>query len=484
MHQHVYLISPTVPLIFFVALFSLASLVHAESVVWNKTETIQLCGDGFDFGCVTQLFNPAISITYHAQVKNTATGEVFSCDVAHPITVPVGTPLSLQFIPHEYTDVYWFGTGGSNDSPYGEWRGDAALGPGPYCQPKDKYADAPPYSVLISGYIKYTANAYATLVVAPPAKNITGADNLHCSNSVQSNLACTPTTAGTSNVIFDFAPTTAKFYSQYDGDIRNASCWADQKPMSPFTGNSNKSDQPYILNVPSQHISCPITVTAAPENPEAHAPSVPSLSSQGACVVGTAHAVNFVSTDPDNDNLKYGIDWDGSGSVDQWIPGTGFVASGSTQTASRSYALAGSKTVKVLAQDTNGLSSGWASISFTCADSATAALNVNDGSGDNDEGGNGGGAAQLLADLDLRVIPSLVRSGDTTKVNWSASNVSSCNVSAHNGDAWSGLLSALGGNISKPITGETTYTLSCIDLEGDTQTKQATVRIIPTFQEL
>jgi hypothetical protein len=32
---------------------------------------------------------------------------------------------------------------------------------------------------------------------------------------------------------------------------------------------------------------------------------------------------------------------------------------------------------------------------------------------------------------------------------------------------------------SKPITGETRYTLSCIDLNGTPQTKTATVRIIP-----
>jgi hypothetical protein len=38
-------------------------------------------------------------------------------------------------------------------------------------------------------------------------------------------------------------------------------------------------------------------------------------------------------------------------------------------------------------------------------------------------------------------------------------------------------------NTSKPITGETTYTLSCITLDGTPLTKQATVRIIPTFQE-
>jgi len=45
-------------------------------------------------------------------------------------------------------------------------------------------------------------------------------------------------------------------------------------------------------------------------------------------------------------------------------------------------------------------------------------------------------------------------------------------------------VSALGGNISKPVTGETTYTLSCLALDGRTLTKSATVKIIPTFQEI
>ncbi len=86
--------------------------------------------------------------------------------------------------------------------------------------------------------------------------------------------------------------------------------------------------------------------------------------------------------------------------------------------------------------------------------------------------------------LDIRVIPSLVRSGNTTKVNWSATNVKSCTVTGQNGDTWTGLQSILGGNLSKPITGETTYTLSCLALDGATLTKSATVHILPTFQEL
>jgi hypothetical protein len=44
--------------------------------------------------------------------------------------------------------------------------------------------------------------------------------------------------------------------------------------------------------------------------------------------------------------------------------------------------------------------------------------------------------------------------------------------------------SFVGGNTSKPITSETTYTLSCIALDGATLTKSATVKVIPTFQEI
>lgn len=79
---------------------------------------------------------------------------------------------------------------------------------------------------------------------------------------------------------------------------------------------------------------------------------------------------------------------------------------------------------------------------------------------------------------------ALRRRDNTTKVNWSASNVTSCRVSAQNGDAWTGISSPVGGNISKPITAATIYTLKCIDLQNRTLTKTATVRILPTFQEL
>jgi hypothetical protein len=135
--------------------------------------------------------------------------------------------------------------------------------------------------------------------------------------------------------------------------------------------------------------------------------------------------------------------------------------------------------VRVRAQDEDGNRSDWTRFSFMCADSTTAGLNEG-GEGSGEENGDASIPVQALS---IRALPSLVRSGATTKVNWSASGVRSCTVSAPNGDAWTGPTSAVGGETSKPITGETKYTLSCEDRTGATLTKTATVNIIPTWQE-
>jgi hypothetical protein len=199
--------------------------------------------------------------------------------------------------------------------------------------------------------------------------------------------------------------------------------------------------------------------------------------------MGTPHTINFVSTDPDSDNIRNGIDWDADGSVNEWVPPSGYVASGQSQSASRTYAIPGEKTVKVMAQDEGGLSSDWATLSFTCTAAPEGETTVGldePGSGTNEGSGNTSPSSPIL---DLRVIPSLVRSGNTTQVNWSAQNVRSCTVTAPNGDTWTGVQSPLGGKTSRAITAETTYTLSCIDLNGSTLTKAATVRILPTWRE-
>ncbi|MHB1086767.1 MAG: hypothetical protein ACYCZ0_03400 [Minisyncoccota bacterium] len=80
----------------------------------------------------------------------------------------------------------------------------------------------------------------------------------------------------------------------------------------------------------------------------------------------------------------------------------------------------------------------------------------------------------------LRAKPSLVRSGDTTTVEWSATQVSSCTVTGTNGDSWSG---KSGTQTSGDITSKTTYTLSCIGLDESILEMTAVVNVTPIFDE-
>ena len=108
-----------------------------------------------------------------------------------------------------------------------------------------------------------------------------------------------------------------------------------------------------------------------------------------------------------------------------------------------------------------------------------------------------------LADASIAAAPSIVHPGDISTISWTSSHVKSCTVSGSNGDAWpkpttqtttdadgnavqtpvtpSGIT---GSEKSKPIMQQTVYTLSCLTSIGRAITKQVTVTILPTFQEL
>lgn len=94
----------------------------------------------------------------------------------------------------------------------------------------------------------------------------------------------------------------------------------------------------------------------------------------------------------------------------------------------------------------------------------------------------------------LEVRPSLVRSGDPTRVYWNVQNVADCTVRGSNGDgsassvtgAWNTLGSGAGGKVTSPITSRTDYTLFCHSLTGATPstiTETRTVNVIPSWFE-
>ncbi len=464
---------------------------EAASVVWTKTEVGGLCNGGesesrswtgktstvsncyaFDNSA---LINPTMSISYNVRVVKGETGEV----VPPGSTVPKDTVLKYEFIPHVSNDIYWFATGRYYDSPYGDWVSGAGRPSGNLCIEKNR----------VTGYGDDQGSPmHASLSVDPPSKSV-AISNASCADAGGSSKQCTLSTPGTVNATFTFQNTTGHFYIVGGEAYRGGYCSKDIDPAQidrnpPSHGNADSWDPEgiYTLQVPVQTIAYPIHVSEETQQ-TGGAPTSPSVAAAGStqCTTGVPYSLTLAATDPDGDTIRYGIDWDGNGTIDQFAPNSGYVASGVTQSASRTYSTEGSKTVRVLAQDIRGLNSSWVEHTFTCANAP-----------EQEEEEQVQEEEEVVPDenpqatLSIRAIPPLVRSGETTHIHWSATNVVSCAMSATNGDgggSWNVVASPEGGKETSAITEQTKYQLSCLDLDGNSLTGTATVEIVPVHHE-
>ena len=451
---------------------------HAESVMWSETfpGIIQQKNKDLPGGRVN-FRDPNVTIEYRATIKHATTGVV----VPPGGSVLVGTPLELAFDPHVSADISWFAVGANYDSPYGDWRANAAPPSSFECLEKDFVG------VDLQGGGK--GHVFANLSVDPPVKNITGTQGLTCgAPSSSGSLSCTAQTVGAVPAVFSFVATKGSFYAQLQRVKSGAAqqeCFGSNVPMQiKALGNAN------ALPVPLRSISYPITVIDSDGSP----PGSPSIAGSGACVVGTPYSITMSATDSDNDQIRYGIDWDANGMLDQFVPSSGFVSSGTSQTASRTYATAGAKTVKILAQDDEGLTSGWSTFSFSCTGASIhqAAFfdgGTNSGTGSNVDSSNSD--AWPSSNISIRAIPSLVRPNQVTRIRWSASHVSRCSVTGSNNNAFGPFNAKKNGIVtnepdgtdSVPIFQQTTYTLTCVDTDGSTLTQSTTVSINPVWNE-
>jgi hypothetical protein len=195
--------------------------------------------------------------------------------------------------------------------------------------------------------------------------------------------------------------------------------------------------------------------------------------------------------------------------MDEYVPPSGYVASGTSQNASRTYATEGQKTIKVVAQDSGGLSSGWTTLSFDCAEAPeeeednqctppyvchdndlyqrtgpqctdeifvqTCSYFCSNGACVPPSEGEGSG--------NITATPSLVRTANTSTIRWTTSGMTECSVTEDNPtitDAWT---DEDGEEQSSAITQKTVYTLTCSVEGGGQFTDSATVNIIPVFKE-
>jgi hypothetical protein len=455
---------------------------EAATLQWSKNVP-NLCRmyNGYKAGtegkpmCRPSLKSVSAQVSYYTRVTNAETGEVIACGS----TVPNGTKVKYEFVPYKYTHITWTRTGNVNDTPYGAWVNNAD-------QPSGERCTSEYYVGRSAGG---RTKIYAAFTAAPPTKTISGLPSTRCTTAADGvSKICTLTQEGEVNAQFHFAQTHGRFYYAQVGDgTTECTSWKDLAAPTPKGNWPSRWEttpierEPYRLQVPAQSTSCIINVEPAPEVPTTP-PQRPNLAAAaGACVVGQAYAISMTATDPDGDKVRYLIDWNNDGSADQFVPASGYVNSGAPQTASKTFASAGSKTVRVRAQDDKGASSAWGSMTFSCsgADDST----IVDLNGENEPVlTDDNEPVPTLNDLSLRALPSLVRSGDTTKVHWSSQNMSTCSVSGSNGDSWSGLNSPVNGETSGTISSLTTYTLTC-RAGGNTFTKTANVNVLPSWVE-
>lgn len=476
---------------------ALSQFAYAESIVYSTLESDLIAKGASGPDRPTQfLQDPMVSVTYNIRVSEVdAAGNIVRVLPSGSV-VPQNTRVLYEFMPHLYSDIYWFATGNTWDSPYGDWLSGASAPPASErCAPKNMY-DEDPFGTIIF-------KIFAALSVNPPQKSVavSAPSNPGC---VQDGLnkICTLNATETVTAQFTFDPTIGKFYPGFYSDnsvpkyaplgvhrcSQASETYGTAREMERTAyDNQNTSHQAggsYTLDVPEQTLSHVLIVTEETPNVSSNTPTAPVVSSAGsACLLDTPYTVQMNATDPNGDRIRYGIDWDNNGTVDQFVPPSGYVASGTTVTAARTYTTEGTKTIRVFAQDEGGLTSSVTTFSFDCA--AAAELSSDETSFVSGVIPTGPTVSSMgPADLSLRVIPSLVSRGGRTRVHWSSVGVDSCTVTATNTDTWSQLQSSIAGEVSSPITEQTRYTLRCVDSSGSEYTRTAQVSVLPLWNEI
>lgn len=260
-------------------------------------------------------------------------------------------------------DIFWNGTGLSSDSPYGRWVSNA----GPVrdsCKTADKVADFGSLRV------------HVLLNVAPPVQTIVSSGPVSCNNATK---VCTVTGSGDITAGLRFERTDGRFYYRYwmngSGGLF-AGCQADNQPMwrGPLPGYTirgvpidgchgedckNTGGQVYTASFPPETITFNLTGQDPNNIPSKPAISMTNPRDLWALEQGT---FNFVSSDPDGDQVRYEINWN-NGVVPQdniQADGVSTVPQGVTQSLNHAWpAPAGTYYIRAQAVDSNDGSSGW-----------------------------------------------------------------------------------------------------------------------------
>ena len=447
---------------------------------WNRFMTPSNSDTAIQ-GYVTALGQPNITIGYGVTVLDADTNQ----SIERGSTVAVGDKLKYVFAPYVSDDIFWFGTGYSMDSPYGEWRANAApparVGGKVTCESKDFTA-----KYFLPGY-NLTFDVYIPFVVHPPARSLKDIpSNLTCDAPVGSgtgsvSTTCTVTAQGAIEPKFRYESTYGKFYYRYY-DYRNMGggwggpgCYGNNIPMTTAFGNSTGpayNNQTSIrsasqVDIPAREIPYPLTA-----GPGSNPPGAPTLVCPSSSVdIGDNVVVTVSATDPDGDQIRYGVDWidDGANEVNSgWSE---LVSSGSPSSFTKTggYSSAGTRTIYGIAEDANSARSVWGSCTVVvssapeCSDSSD-----NDGDGRNNYGSDPGCSSSddnsedpdpsPAPTAELEANPDEVLTGGSSTLTWSSTNATSCTGS---GFSTGGAPDNSTGVSTGPLSANRNYGITC-----------------------
>lgn len=300
---------------------------EVEAVTWSKNF------GSFALPCNGEAHGAQVSISYNGSIINNSTAAL----IPSGSTIPVGTQFTLTPNAFGNTDISWSATGFSLDTPYGVWAPNAVG-----------------YSNIGGAAVK------AKVIVSKPTVTFSHGGTAGLSCNPAGNV-CTVTSSGTISLTISFSATAGNFY------FLNL----DSRPGSPTFG----AYCPYTLPFAT-------TLKSVSFNLNAVQPNLPPLAPSVVPVVGNTNLASepqsftFLTTDPDGNQIRYGIDWGNDGSVDVWAPAVGRVNSGIPQVGTKSWANPGTYTIKVLAEDSTGAQSAWTSYDVTINNPAPCAEGV------------------------------------------------------------------------------------------------------------
>lgn len=314
-----------------------------------------------------------IQVRYTATVTNTTTGQ----NITDGGNVSVGDTLQINMAPFNNGDIIWYprDNSGVGYVPYasmeprtGFFLPDAGV-PSVSCDASQRAYMYTSGGICI-GHAFYgsgggdgggtcfggggTYYIYTPVSVNPPSISYThsGSAGLSCNADGSS---CTVQSAGS----ISFGAVTSSTFGKINS-------YRDQYGCFPYYSDASYADGPaQQFLIDGQSISFSLTAVGnntAPQNITVNGPTSGNPN--------TSYSFNLTATDPEGDTLRYGIDWNNDGAIDQWVPGSGYVASGTTQTASYTWTTPGTYTFQVLAQDSKGGQSGWVSHTIVIANPA------------------------------------------------------------------------------------------------------------------